>query len=126
MSERDTGLGNSRQSGPGGDKQRKEAAKSFFARVVCVVGILVGLVGLITPFFTGPATTADVSIQAVGILLGIVGYYLGTRRLAIAAVGLCIVAIFFGLAASQDLIPGIQGEDRSLPSVEPDAQRPDS
>ncbi len=126
MSERDTGSGNSRQSGPGGDKQRKEAAKSFFARVVCVVGILLGLVGLITPFFTGPATTADVSIQAVGILLGILGYYLGARRLAIAAVGLCIVAIFFGLAASQDLIPGIQGEDRSLPSVEPDAQRPDS
>jgi hypothetical protein len=126
LSERDAGSGNSRQSGPGGDKQRKEAAKSFFARVVCVVGILLGLVGLITPFFTGPATTADVSIQAVGILLGIVGYYLGARRLAIVAVGLCIVAIFFGLAASQDLIPGIQGEDRSLPSVEPDAQRPES
>ena len=126
MSERDTGSGNSRQSGPDGDKQRKEAAKSFFARVVCVLGILLGLVGLITPFFTGPATTADVSIQAVGILLGILGYYLVTRRLAIVAVGLCIVAIFFGLAASQDLIPGIQGEDRSLPSVEPDAQRPDS
>ncbi len=126
MSERDTGLGNSRQLGPDGDKQRKEAARSFFARVVCVVGILLGLAGLITPFFTGPATTADVSIQAVGILLEIVGYYLGARRLAIAAIGLCVVVIFFGLAASQDLIPGIQGEDRSLPSVEPDAQRPDS
>jgi hypothetical protein len=50
----------------------------------------------------------------------------GTRRLAIAAVGLCIVAIFFGLATGQDLIPGIQGEDRSLPSAEPDAQRSDS
>lgn len=42
------------------------------------------------------------------------------------AVALCIVAIFFSLAASQDLISGIQGEDRSLPSLEPDAQRPDS
>jgi hypothetical protein len=36
-------LDNSRQSGPGGDKQRKEAAKSFFALVVSVVGILLGL-----------------------------------------------------------------------------------
>ncbi len=126
MSERDTGLGNSRQSGPGADKQRKEAAKSFFARVVCVVGILLGLVGLITPFFTGSVTTADVSIQAVGILLGILGYYLGSHRLAVAAVGLCIVAIFSSLAASQALIPGIQGENRRLTSVEPDAQRPDS
>ena len=126
MSERDTGLGNSRQPGPGADKQRKEAAKSFFALVVCVVGILLGLVGLVTPFFTGPATTADVSVQAVGILLGIVGYYLGTRRLAIAAVALCIVAIFFGLAASQGLIPGFSETDRDLPEVEPASQRPSS
>jgi hypothetical protein len=126
LSERDTGLGNRRQPGLGGDEQRKEAAKSFFALVVCVVGILLGLVGLVTPFFTGPATTADVSIQAVGILLGIVGYYLGARRLAIAAIALCIVAIFFGLAASQGFVPGIQGEDRDLPAEEPGAQRPDS
>ncbi len=126
MSDRDTGLGNSKQSGPGGDKQRKEAAKSFFALVVCVVGILLGLVGFITPFFTGPATTADVSMQAVGILLGILGYYLSARRLAIAAVGLCIVAIFFGLAASQGLIPGFSETDRDLPDEEPASQRPSS
>ena len=75
--------------------------------------------GTCYPVFTGPATTADISIQAIGILLGILDYYLGARRLAIAAVGLCIVAIFFGLAASQDLIPGIQGEDRDLPTEEP-------
>jgi hypothetical protein len=112
-------LGNSRQPGPGGAEQREQTAKSFFALVVCVVGILLGLVGLATPFFTGPATTADVLIQAIGILLGILGYYLGARRLAIAAVGLCIVAIFFGFAASQDLIPGIQGEDCDLPTEEP-------
>lgn len=121
MSERNNGLGNSRQPGPGGDKQREQTAKSFFALVVSVVGILLGLVGFVTPFFTGLATTADVSMQAIGILLGIVGYYLGARRLAIAAVALCIVAIFFGLAASQDLIPGIEGEDRDLPAVEPNA-----
>lgn len=126
MSERNNGLDNSRQPGPGEDEQREQTAKSFFALVVSVVGILLGLVGFITPLFTGLATTAGVSMQAVGILLGIVGYYLGARRLAIAAVALCIVAIFFGLAASQDLIPGIQGEDRDLPAVEPNAQRPDS
>ena len=126
MSESATGLDNSRQSGPGGDKQRKEAAKSFFALVVCVVGILLGLVGFVTPFFTGPATTADVSMQAVGILLGILGYYLGARRLAIVAVGLCIVAIFFGLAASQGLVPGFSETDRDLPDEEPASQRPSS
>jgi hypothetical protein len=93
---------------------------------VCVVGILLGLVGLANPFFTRPVTTLDVSIQAVGIFWGTLPTTLWRRRLAIAAVGLCIVAIFFGLATGQDLIPGIQGEDRSLPSAEPDAQRSDS
>ena len=61
MSERDTGLDNSRQLGPGGEKERKEAAKSVFALVVCVVGIILGLVGLVTPFSTVPATTPDLS-----------------------------------------------------------------
>ena len=79
MSERDTGLDNSRQLGPGGEKERKEAAKSVFALVVCVVGIILGLVGLVTSFSTVPATTADLSSQAVGILLGILGYYIGAQ-----------------------------------------------
>jgi NhaP-type Na+/H+ or K+/H+ antiporter len=119
-------LGNSRQPGPGGAEQREQTAKSFFALVVCVVGILLGLAGFVTPSFTGSATTADVSILAVGILLGILGYYLGASRFAISTVALCIVAIFFGRAASQDLIPGIQGEDRDLPAKEPGVQRSDS
>jgi hypothetical protein len=34
-------------------------------------------------------------------------------------VGLCIVAIFFGLATGQDLIPGIQGEDHTSPPPSP-------
>ena len=126
MSERDTGLGNSRQPGPGEDKEREQTAKSFLALVLCVLGILLGLVGFVTPFFTGPATTADISMQAVGILLGIVGYYLGARRLGIAAAVLCIVAIFFGLAASQGLIPGFSETDRDLPEEEPASQRPSS
>jgi NhaP-type Na+/H+ or K+/H+ antiporter len=119
-------LGNSRQPGPGGAEQREQTAKSFFALVVCVLGILLGLAGFVTPSFTGSATTADVSILAVGILLGILGYYLGASRFAISTVALCIVAIFFGRAASQDLIPGIQGEDRDLPAKEPGVQRSDS
>ncbi len=122
MSERDNGLGNSRQPGPGGDKEREQTAKSFLALVLCVLGILLGLVGLVTPFFTGPATTADVSVQAVGILLGILGYYLGARRLGTVAAVLCIVAIFFGLAVSQGLIPGFESYDRGLPEEEPASQ----
>jgi hypothetical protein len=66
-------------------------------------------------------------MQAVVILLGILGYYLlGARRLAIAAATLCIVAIFFGLAASQDLIPGFSETDRDLHDEEPASQRPNS
>jgi hypothetical protein len=49
-------------SRPGRRQQRKEAAKSFFALVVCTVGMLLGLVGLVTPFFADSATMADVLI----------------------------------------------------------------
>ena len=86
--ERNNELGSSRKPGSGGDEQREQMAQSLCALVVCLVGILLGWVELVTPFFMAPTTAADVSIQAVGILLGILGYHLGTRRLTIVSVGL--------------------------------------
>ena len=35
-------------------------------------------------------------------------------------------ALFFDLAVSQGLIPGLDGEDRTLPAQEPDAKSPGS
>jgi hypothetical protein len=50
-----------------------------------------------------------VSAGAIGVVLGIVGYFMGARRLAVATITLSIVAIFFGLAASQGIIPRFRG-----------------
>jgi hypothetical protein len=51
--------------------------------------------------------------------LGILGYFLGSRRLGTVTVLLCVAALFFGLAASQGLIPGIDASDRGLPAKSP-------
>ena len=52
--------------------------------------------------------SVDVTPGALGALLGVVGYFLGSRRLAVAAVVLGVAAVFFAAAASTGLIPGIQ------------------
>ena len=56
---------------------------------------------------------------AVGICLGILGYFLGVNRLGTITIILCTAVLFFGLAASQDLIPGIDGPDRNMPDDSP-------
>jgi hypothetical protein len=43
----------------------------------------------------------------VGIVLGLVGYFLGVRRLGAAAIAVGVVALFFMAAASTGLIPGV-------------------
>ena len=91
-----------------------------------MLGLLLAVLGLIAPLLGSPATAADVSLQAVGAVLGIVGYRLGPRRLGTATIVLCVVAIFLGLVVSQGLIPGLGPTDRDLPAVEPGAQRPGS
>jgi VIT1/CCC1 family predicted Fe2+/Mn2+ transporter len=63
--------------------------------------------------------TPYVSGGALGAALGILGYFLGSRRLATVTAVVGMVAIFFALAASQGLIPGIQPFDGELPG--PDA-----
>ena len=60
-------------------------------------------------FVGGAATAPNVAARAVGAMLGVMGYALGIRRLAVVAV------LFFGLAASEGLISGIEGYDRGLP-----------
>jgi len=43
----------------------------------------------------------------VGIALGVLGYFLGARRLGAASVVLGTAALFFMAAASTGLIPGV-------------------
>lgn len=69
-------------------------------------GILLAVVGFVVPFI---GSGASIALGGFGIVLGIAGYTLGARRLGAAAIVLCAIALFFGLAASQGLVPGMEG-----------------
>lgn len=90
--------------------------------ILCVLGLLSAAGGILEVFVGGAASASNVSAGAIGALLSIVDYFMGTRRLAVATVILSIVAIFFGLAASQGVIPGFEDYDRGLPEEEPASQ----
>jgi multisubunit Na+/H+ antiporter MnhG subunit len=45
------------------------------------------------------------SAGAVGMVLGLVGYFLGMRRLGAATIVVCMLALFFMAGASTGLIP---------------------
>ena len=105
--------------GPGQEGWRERQVMLLAGRVSCVLGLLLGVGGIVAALFGG---TANVSVGAVGAALGILGYFLGSRRLGTFTVLLCVAALFFGLAASQGLIPGIEASDRGLPGIEPAAE----
>jgi hypothetical protein len=82
---------------PEGEQQ----LRLLFARIACAIGILFGLGSVLAALIGGPP---NISGGASGVALGILGYFLGARRLATATVVLCVATIFFALAASQGLI----------------------
>jgi hypothetical protein len=86
------------------EKARKEAARALFGTVSCFVGILCGIGGIL---FAVPGASNNVSAGAVGAALGVLGYLLGQRRLAVAAIELGVITVFFMAAASTGLIPSV-------------------
>ena len=68
------------------------------------MGILFGAGGIL---FALLGASANVSAGAVGAALGILGYFLGARRLGAATIVLGVVTVFFMAAASTGLIPGV-------------------
>ena len=90
--------------------------KLLAGRLCCLLGLLLGVGGIVGAFL---GAGANVTFGAVGAMLGILGYFLGSRRLGTVTVLICVAALFFGLAASQGLIPGIDTSDRSLPANDP-------
>jgi hypothetical protein len=107
--------------GPSGERGagRERQVMLLAGRASCILGLLLGAGGIVAALFGG---TANVTVGAVGAALGILGYFLGSRRLGTVTVLLCVAALFFGLAASQGLIPGIDASDRGLPAAEPAAE----
>ena len=69
--------------------------------ISCAIGVLLAAGTVFAAFFGGGANT---TAAALGVGFGILGYFLGARKLATATVFLCAAAILFGLAASQGYI----------------------
>jgi hypothetical protein len=87
-----------------GESKGKTQAKRLGGWVACAVGILLGLGGIVGALL---GVTEDVSAGVLGMALGVLGYYLGARRLGAATVVLGTLALFFVVAASTGLIPGV-------------------
>jgi hypothetical protein len=111
-----------RPKDPGKDESRVRSVRSFLGLILCVLGLLSAAGGILEVVVGGAASASNVSAGAIGAVLSIVGYFMGTRRLTVATVKLSIVAIFFGLAASQGIILGFEDYDRGLPEEEPASQ----
>jgi hypothetical protein len=82
----------------------KNQTKRLGGLISCVLGLLLAVGGMVGPFL---ALTEDVSPGVVAMLLGVLGYSLGARRLGAVTVVLGTIALFFVLAASTGLIPGV-------------------
>jgi hypothetical protein len=88
----------------GNSEERANLAKLLGGRICCLIGLLFGAGGIL---FALLGASANVSAGAVGLALGVLGYFLGARRLGAATVVLGIVTVFFMAAASTGLIPGV-------------------
>src|SRR3712207_5168346 len=87
-------------------RDRQEGAlKLLLGRICCVIGLLLGAGGFVVAIL---GASVNLSAGAVGIALGVSGYFLGARRLGAASVVLCTAVIFFMARASTGLIPGIE------------------
>jgi VIT1/CCC1 family predicted Fe2+/Mn2+ transporter len=90
--------------GEGKQEERRNAARLLLSRVCCIVGLLSAAGGIA---FALLGASDNVSAGAVGAALGIVGYFLGDRRLGAVTIALGVIAVFIMAAASTGLIPGV-------------------
>lgn len=85
-------------------RKRKDALKVLLGRTCRVVGLLFGAGGIV---FASLSARVKVSSEAVGMVLGPVGHFLGVRRLGAATIAGGAIALFFMAAASTGLVPGV-------------------
>ena len=96
------------------DNREAGSGKVLVGRVLSAIALL----------FCVPVGVLFVSVAtgAVGIVLGVVGYALGARRLGGVAVVLCTGAMFLGLLVGQGAMPG--SYDAALDGVKEALQFP--
>jgi hypothetical protein len=83
-------------------------------RISCALGVLCGMAEVWVAFLDAGA---NITAGALGVGLGVLGYFLGARKLATATVFICVATSIFGMAASQGFVPGIAPSDHALPSI---------
>lgn len=88
--------------------------KRLVGRVLAGIGLIVGVP--IGAYFV------SIAVGFVGIIFGIMGYALGSRRLGFATIVLCTVAMFVGLLVGQGVIVG--SYDETVNGIKEALQRP--
>lgn len=114
----------SAQEGRPADGDGREGAEAikrtgpFFGGAVAAMGVLSALAGAFLA--TGIAVAASfidtVPATSLGFFLGLIGYSLGARRFGRAAMAFAVVALLFGLFASQGYVPGLNATDHGMPA----------
>ena len=79
--------------------------------IACVFGLALAALSFVIIFLGEGASIAP---EAMGAMLGVLGYALGARKLGLATIIICIVALVLGLAAAQGIIPGLEPMDRQI------------
>ena len=92
------------QEGTGRVDGREGLLKLLLGRICCVTGLLLSTGGFVVAILSA---SVNLSAGAVGIALGVLGYFLGAGRLGAASVVLATAAVFFMAAASTGLIPSV-------------------
>ncbi len=93
------------------DEGRAKQARSLFGLAAAALGILLALAVVLIAVTQQGSVLGATTTALVGIILGILGYSLGARRLGTAAAILSIVALIFGMAVGQGLVPGLERTD---------------
>jgi len=85
----------------GNDPVPERRATLLGGWISCAIGVLLAAGTVFASFLGGGA---HISAGALGVGFAVLGYFLGSRKLATATVFLCTAAILLGLAASQGLV----------------------
>ena len=88
--------------------KREDALKLLLGRICSVVELFFGAGGIL---FAILSASVNLSAGAVGMVPGLVGYYLGVTRLGASVIAVGVIALFFMAAASTGLIPGVVPTD---------------
>jgi hypothetical protein len=82
----------------------KGAAMLLGGKISCIVGILFRA----RHPLRAPRRERQCVVRGVGVVLGVLGYFLGARRLGAVTIVLGAIAVFFMGAAATGLIPGAE------------------